>query len=166
MQHFSYKTEKKRLKTRDGSTRREKNTCRERFKGNVGLQLPHCKATDRATPTAATKTHIQHIQRLYRVITKYCAKRKSTSTRTLFCKEECVCERCFATKEKCGSGSARGCALRTILQNKTQGGIRKRKEWRKGKRRRARRGRKGHFWKFLFVGRPFLFFILDSQLFS
>ncbi len=37
MQHFSYKTEKKRLKTKDSSTRREKNTCRERFKGNVGL---------------------------------------------------------------------------------------------------------------------------------
>jgi hypothetical protein len=39
MQHFSYKTEKKQLKIRDGSTRREKNTCRERFKGNVGLRI-------------------------------------------------------------------------------------------------------------------------------
>jgi hypothetical protein len=33
MQHFSYKTEKKRLKTKDGSTRREKTLVERDLKG-------------------------------------------------------------------------------------------------------------------------------------
>jgi hypothetical protein len=66
----------------------------------IGMQdymLPHCKATDSATPTAAIKTHVE---RLYRVITKYCAKTKSTSTRALFSKEECLCERDVLSPQK------------------------------------------------------------------
>ncbi len=158
---------KKRLKARDGSTRREKNTCRERFKGNVGLHTSTLQSHRQSDTNRSHKnTYTTHTE-IISVITKYSAKSKSTRTRTSFCKEECVCERgVLPPKKKCGSGSARRCAVRTNLQNKTQWGIRKRKEWRKREGRRAQRRRKWHFWNFLFVGRPFLFFILDSQLFS
>jgi hypothetical protein len=62
MQHFSYKTGKKRLKTRDGSTdqKRKKTLVERDLKGMKDCILPHCKATDKATPTAATKTHIMN----------------------------------------------------------------------------------------------------------
>jgi len=161
MQHFSYKTEKKRLKTRDGSTRRKKNTCRERFKGNVGHR--HRQSDTNRSHKNTHATHTEIISCDNKIL---CKEEEHKYTNLVLQRGVCVCERCFAPKEKCGSGRPRGCALRTNLQNKTKRGIKKRKEWRKGERRRARRGRKGHFWKFLFVGRPFLFFILDSQLFS
>jgi hypothetical protein len=61
MQHFSYKSEKNKLKTRDGSTRREKNTCRERFKGNVGLHtatLQSNRQSDTNRSHKSTRTEI------------------------------------------------------------------------------------------------------------
>ncbi len=163
MQHFSYKTEKKRLKTRDGSTRRENNTCRERFKGNVGLHTSTLQSHRQSDTNRSHKnTHTTHTEIISCDNKILCKEEEHKYTNLVLQRGVCVWERCFAPKKKCGSGSARGCAIRTSLQNKTQWGIRKRKEWRKRERRSARRGRKGHFWKFLFVGRPFLFFILDS----
>ncbi len=169
MQHSSYKTGKKRLKTRDGSTRRGKNTCREKFKGNVGFHTSTLQSHRQSDTIRSHKnTHTTHTEIISCDNKILCKEEEHKYTNLVLQRGVCVWERerCFAPKEKCGSGSARGCALRTNLQNKTQWGIRKRKEWRKGERRRAWRGRKGHFWNFLFVGRSSLFFILDSQLFS
>jgi len=145
MQHFSYKAKKKRLKTRDGSTRREKNTCRERFKGNVGLHTSTLQSHRQSDTNSSHKnTHTTH-KRLYRVITKYCAKRKSTSTRTLFCKEECVYERDVLAQKKSAEVGARGDALyeqtskppkQDTMRNQEKEGMREEREKKSTKRKK------------------------------
>ncbi len=110
MQQFSYKTEKT-IETRDGWTRREKNTCRERFKGNVGLHTSTVQSHRQSDTNRSHKnTHTTHTEIISCDNKILCKEEEHKYTNLVLqrgCKEECVWERCFAPKEKCGSGRAR-----------------------------------------------------------
>jgi hypothetical protein len=109
---------KKQLKTRDGSTGREKNTCRERFKGNVGL---HTSTLQSHRQSDTNRSHKNTLTEIISCDNKILCKEEEYIHEPCFAKRSvCVRQRCFAPKRKCGSVSLRGCALRTSLQNKTQ----------------------------------------------
>ncbi len=163
---------KKTIENQRWLDQKRKKTCRERLKGNVGLHTSTLQSHRQSDTNRNHKnTHTTHTEIISCDNKILCKEEEHKYTNLVLKRGACVWERCFVPKEKCGSGSARGCALRTNLQNKTQWGrsgsargcalrtnlqnktqwgIRKRKEWRKRERIRARRGRKGHFLKFSF----------------
>ncbi len=79
------------------------------------------------------------------MITKYCAKRKSTSTGALLRKEECVCERDVLPQKKvrkcelAGMRSKNKPPKQNTMRNEEEEGMKEERA------RRALRRRKGHF---------------------
>ncbi len=134
MQHFSYKSGKKKLKTRDGSTRREKNTCCERFKGNVGLHTSTLQSHRQSDTNRSHKnTRTEIISCDNKIL---CNEEEYKYTSLVLQRGVCVWEReMFCPQKKCGSVSLRGCALRTSLHNKSQWG-KGRNEGREGEEHR------------------------------
>jgi hypothetical protein len=149
-----------------------KNTCRERFKGNVGLHTSTLQShrqsdTNRSHNKNTHTTHTEIISCDNKIL---CKEEEHKYTKLVLQRGVCERERCFAPKEKCGSRSARGCALRTNLQNKTQWGIRKRKEWKGRNEGREREEEheeeeKDTFEIFFLQGGPFYFLFWIANYF-